>query len=188
LEDFVTWLEGGESLIGELSERVKQLWRNFASGEIDFANHPILSLLRMIVRLIDTAIEGYQRFLNRLEGGGASLMDKALDKFLENAGAVGLLYRVSKWGRKKRSEGLVERTEQEWAAQRAHWEAMGFQLPDTVTPSASGGMSVEQNVSVEINFGGTDGSNPAAIEDAVRRGVGGALRDAAASMTPAGAF
>src|SRR5690606_3028230 len=80
LEDFVTWLEGGESLIGELSERVKQLWRNFASGEIDFANHPILSLLRMIVRLIDTAIEGYQRFLNRLEGGGASLMDKALDK------------------------------------------------------------------------------------------------------------
>lgn len=63
--------------------------------------------------------------------------------------------------------------------------------PEFVGPTPEmlrAGANIEQNVNVEINFGGTDGSNPAAIEDAVRRGVGGALRDAAASMTPAGAF
>lgn len=185
LEDFVTWLEGGESAIGEIVERIDKALRELIFADIDYQKSPWLAFFRDLASVVAKASLGLRIIAQGIlrDEEAVREIDEALRMIAEQD------LRISRGGGVQLGEGVTEE-ERRVIEQRRRLGLLG-RGPEFVGPTPEmlrAGANIEQNVNVEINFGGTDGSSPAAIEDAVRRGVGGALRDAAASMTPAGAF
>ncbi len=185
IEDFVTWLEGGESAIGEIVERIDKALRELIFADVDYQKSPWLAFFRDLASVVGKSILGLRIIAQGIlrDEEAVREIDEALRMIAERD------LRISRSGGVQLGEGVTEE-ELRIVEQRRRLGLLGRE-PEFVGPTLEmlrAGTNIEQNVNVEINFGGIDGSNPAAIEDAVRRGVGGALRDAAASMTPAGAF
>src|SRR5690606_32864554 len=58
IEDFVTWLEGGESAIGEIVERIDKALRELIFADIDYQKSPWLAFFRDLASVVGKSILG----------------------------------------------------------------------------------------------------------------------------------
>lgn len=179
LEDFVTWLEGGESAIGEIVDRIFDALHRLVFADVDYERSPWLAFFRDLASVAMKAGLGLrviaQGFLRDEEA--VREIDEALRLLAEQDARIAH-GKAPEFGATEEEQALTERRRQLGLLHREP----GFVGP---TPEMLRAGALNNNVNVEINFGAADSSSPGAIEDAVRRGVGGALRDAAGSLSPA---